>query len=170
MDWTAARRGYTTQTVLRKGPEWLLSGKAAAAADMPGRLSLLLPVEAAKPWPLDLDLAAVKADLALRLPPAVRLSVAPRAWRGPQTACASRSIISQRASMPEARQNSSKLPDMFESASSLSALVGTTTVDVVSLFMALLSFRGISTPSLQLTSGGAALKLETVSLLEGLPM
>jgi hypothetical protein len=42
MDWTAARRGYTTQTVLRKGPEWLLSGKPAAAADMPGRLSVTL--------------------------------------------------------------------------------------------------------------------------------
>src|SRR5450631_2659020 len=40
MDWTAARRGYTTQTVVRKGPEWLLSGKPAAAADMPGRLSV----------------------------------------------------------------------------------------------------------------------------------
>jgi hypothetical protein len=40
MDWTAARRGYTTQTVLRKGPEWLLSAKPAAAADMPGRLSV----------------------------------------------------------------------------------------------------------------------------------
>jgi hypothetical protein len=50
---------------------------------------LLLPVEAAKPRPLDLDLAAVEADLALRLPPAVRLPViTPRvAWT--QTACAS---------------------------------------------------------------------------------
>jgi ABC-type lipoprotein export system ATPase subunit len=45
MDWTAARRGYITQTVLRKGPEWqgpewLLLGKAAADADMLGRLSV----------------------------------------------------------------------------------------------------------------------------------
>ena len=36
---------------------------------------------------------------------------------------------------------------MFDRASSFSALVGIA-VDVVSLFMALLSFRGISTPSL----------------------
>jgi hypothetical protein len=34
---------------------------------------LFLAIEAAKPGPLDLDLATVKADLALGLPPAVRL-------------------------------------------------------------------------------------------------
>src|SRR5262249_28367899 len=39
---------------------------------LPARHSLLLPVEAAQPGPLDLDLAAVEADLALRFPPAVR--------------------------------------------------------------------------------------------------
>src|ERR1035441_7927921 len=55
--------------------------------------------------------------------------------------------MSARASMPEARQNNSKLAEMFASASSFSALVGMA-VDVVGLFMALLSFRGISTPSL----------------------
>src|SRR5829696_5182 len=71
----------------------------------------------------------------------------PRAWRGPQAACASRSIISARASTPEAKQNSSKLAEMFARASSFNALVGMA-VDVVSLFMALLSFRGIDTPSL----------------------
>ena len=49
--------------------------------------------------------------------------------------------------MPEARQNTSKLAQMFARASSFSALVGMA-VDVVSLLMALLSFRGISTPSL----------------------
>jgi len=63
----------------------------------------------------------------------------PRACRGPQIACASRSIISPRASMPEARQNNSKLAEIFDRASSFSALVGIA-VDVVSLFMALLSF------------------------------
>jgi hypothetical protein len=41
--------------------------------------------------------------------------------------------------MPEARQNSSKLADMFVRASSFSPLVGMA-VDVVGLFMALLSF------------------------------
>src|SRR5207247_612587 len=39
---------------------------------LPTRYTLLLPVKAAKPWPLDFDLAAVEADLALRFPPAVR--------------------------------------------------------------------------------------------------
>ena len=38
---------------------------------LPARHSLLPPIETAKPWPLDLDLAAVEPDLALRLPPAV---------------------------------------------------------------------------------------------------
>src|SRR5439155_21127555 len=40
--------------------------------------------------------------------------------------------------MPEARQNSSKLAEMFDRASSFNALVGMA-VDVVSLFIALLS-------------------------------
>src|SRR5262249_47602209 len=39
---------------------------------LPTRYRLLLPVKAAKPWPLDFNLAAVEADLALRFPPAVR--------------------------------------------------------------------------------------------------
>src|SRR6266516_3909810 len=39
---------------------------------LPTRYRLLLPVKAAKPWPLDFDLAAVEADLALRFAPAVR--------------------------------------------------------------------------------------------------
>jgi len=49
--------------------------------------------------------------------------------------------------MPDAKQNSSKLAEMFARASSFNALVGMA-VDVVSLFMALLSFVGIITPSL----------------------
>src|SRR5262245_8134971 len=36
---------------------------------LPTRYRLLLPVKAAKPWPLDFDLAAVEADLAFRFPP-----------------------------------------------------------------------------------------------------
>ena len=39
---------------------------------LPARQSLLLALEVAKPWSLDLDLAAVEADLALRFPPTVR--------------------------------------------------------------------------------------------------
>jgi hypothetical protein len=45
-------------------------------------------------------------------------------------------------------QNLSKLADMLASASIFNSLVGIT-VDVISLFMALLSFRGIHTQSLQ---------------------
>jgi len=49
--------------------------------------------------------------------------------------------------MPEAKQNSSKLAEMFARASIFTALVGIA-VDVVRLSMALLSFRGFDTPSL----------------------
>src|ERR1700722_11186747 len=49
--------------------------------------------------------------------------------------------------MPEARQSNSKLADMLARASNFRALVGMA-VDVVGLFMALLSFVESSTPSL----------------------
>jgi len=45
-------------------------------------------------------------------------------------------------------QNLSKLADMLASASIFNSLIGIA-VDVISLFMALLSFRGIDTQSLQ---------------------
>jgi len=65
-----------------------------------------LPVKAAKPWPLDFDLAAVEADPALRFPPAVRPPVTTSRMPWTTDACASRSIISPRASMPEASARS----------------------------------------------------------------
>src|SRR5437870_9230173 len=49
--------------------------------------------------------------------------------------------------MPEAKQNTSKLAEMFARASVFTALVGIA-VDVVRLSMALLSFRGFDTPRL----------------------
>src|SRR6266566_3807913 len=49
--------------------------------------------------------------------------------------------------MPEAKQNTSKLAEMFARASVFTALIGIA-VDVVGLSMALLSFRGFDTPSL----------------------
>ena len=49
--------------------------------------------------------------------------------------------------MPEARQKTSKLADMLVSASIFKACAGIA-VDVIVSFMALLSFRGIDTPSL----------------------
>jgi len=57
--------------------------------------------------------------------------------------------------MPEARQNSSKLAEMFAIASSFSALVGTA-VDVVSLFMALLSFVESAPRAYRLKASNAA--------------
>src|SRR5208283_4637455 len=51
-------------------------------------------------------------------------------------------------SSPAARQSLSKLVDTLASASIFNSLAGIA-VDVISLFMALLSSRGISTPSLQ---------------------
>src|SRR3984893_12534260 len=71
-----------------------------------------------------------------------------RDWREPHAVRASFSIISASASIPEARQKLSKLAVIFVSASILTALAGIA-VDVISLFMALLSSRIISTPSLQ---------------------
>src|SRR5664280_2908961 len=79
----------------------------------------------------------------------------PRAWWGPQIACASLSIISPRASMPEARQNNSKLAEIFERASSFSTLVGIA-VDVVDLFMALLSFVESAPRAYRLKASNAA--------------
>jgi len=89
----------------------------------------------------------VKADLAFRPPPAVRLALLAPLMRPPQAAVASCSIISLSVSSPEARQKRSKLADRLARASAFSACVGIA-VDVVCFFMALLSFRGISTPSL----------------------
>jgi hypothetical protein len=62
--------------------------------------------------------------------------------------------------MPEARQNSSRLSDMFESASSFSALVGTAT-DVVGLFMALLSSVESSPRAYRLKASNAASPIST---------
>ena len=73
-----------------------------------------------------------------------RPGYAPRPGR-PRASC---SIISASASSPAAKQNRSKLADMLASASVFIAFVGIA-VDVRCSFTALLSFRGISTPSLQ---------------------
>jgi hypothetical protein len=55
--------------------------------------------------------------------------------------------------MPEARQNNSKLTEIFDRASSFSALVGIA-VDVVSLFIHGVAFLcGITTPSLAAQGG-----------------
>ena len=67
---------------------------------------------------------------------------------GRSSTVASCSSISLSVSSPAARQKRSKLADMLASASAFNAYVGIA-VDVVCFFMALLSFREISTPSLK---------------------
>ena len=71
----------------------------------------------------------------------------PRECRGPQAASASASIIAPSVSMPAARQNRSKDADTSSHALPTGAF-GIAFVFMVDVFMALLSFRGISTPSL----------------------
>jgi len=103
-----------------------------------------------------------KPTLPFVFPQRCACRASPRAWRGPQITCASRSIISPRASMPEARQNNSKLAEMFERASSFSALVGIA-VDVVILFMALLSLVESAPRAYRLKASNAAQPISTAS-------
>jgi hypothetical protein len=62
--------------------------------------------------------------------------------------------------MPEARHNNSKLAEMFVSASCFSALVGIA-VDVVSLFMALLSSVESAPRAYRLKASNAASPIST---------
>jgi hypothetical protein len=64
--------------------------------------------------------------------------------------------------MPEARQNNSKLAEIFERASSFSTLVGIA-VDVVDLFMALLSFVESAPRAYRLKASNAASPISTSS-------
>src|ERR1700693_5124671 len=62
--------------------------------------------------------------------------------------------------MPEARHNNSKLAEMFDRASRFNALVGIA-VDVVSLFMALLSFVESAPRAYRLKASNAASPIST---------
>lgn len=62
--------------------------------------------------------------------------------------------------MPEARQSSSKLAEMSASASSFSALVGIA-VDVISVFLALLSFVESAPRAYRLKASNAAPPIST---------
>jgi hypothetical protein len=62
--------------------------------------------------------------------------------------------------MPEARQNNSKLAEMLDSASNFSALVGIV-VDVVNLFMALLSSVESAPRAYRLKASNAASPIST---------
>src|ERR1700692_2480560 len=62
--------------------------------------------------------------------------------------------------MPEARQNNSKLAEMLARASNFRALVGTA-VDVVDLFMALLSFVESAPRAHRLKASNAASPIST---------
>ena len=125
-----------------------LPSQSSRNCRLPARQSLLLAVEAAKPWSLDLDLAAVEADLALRFPPAVRPPV--MASRVAWTTDRLRVVLHHLAKRLHARKpgRTTRSSPTCSPAPRASALSSGIAVDVVSLFMALLSFRGISTPSL----------------------
>ena len=87
----------------------------------------------------------------------------PRAWRAPQASSASFSIIAPSASMPAAKQNRSKLVETSSQAlPTASSSVEAKEIDVVLiLFMALLSFRGISTRAYRLKASNAAPPIST---------
>src|SRR5439155_4957618 len=93
-----------------------------------------------------------KPILPVVLPQRCALLASLRACRGPQAACASRAIMSPRASSPAARHSFSKLADRLVSASIFNSLAGIAP-EVINVFMAFLSFRGIITPSLQAQGG-----------------
>src|SRR5712691_11698169 len=84
----------------------------------------------------------------------------PRAWRGPQTSSASFSSMALTVSRPAARQKRSKLADTSSKALPTGPL-GTALVVVLNLFMALLSFRGISTRAYRLKASNAAPSIST---------
>ena len=84
----------------------------------------------------------------------------PRAWRGPQTSSASFSSMALTVSRPAARQKRSKLADTSSKALPTGPL-GTALVVVLNLFMALLSFRGITTRAYRLKASNAAPSIST---------
>jgi hypothetical protein len=101
----------------------------------------------AHPRPLNRYL---EADLALGPPQRCPRRPSLRTWRAPQASLASLSIIAPSGSTPAARQNRSKLTGTWSYALPTARVsAGAKTIDVVlTLFVALFSFRGIGTPSL----------------------
>ena len=98
---------------------------------LPTRQSALDPVEPANPWALDLDLATVKADLALGPPPAVRLaSLTPLVALATGRCRILLQHLAQRLEPGGKAKKRSKLADMLASASAFNAYVGIA-VDVV---------------------------------------
>ena len=95
--------------------------------------------------PLDLDLAAMEADLPRGLAPAVPVPSVSAAVAG--TAHPGRILLQHagKVARPVVRQKRSKLAPTSCQASSMIA-AGTTVADVVDFFMALLSFRWIQHP------------------------
>ncbi len=106
---------------------------------LPTRQHALLSVEAANARTLDIDLTAVKADLALRPPPSMRLpAFAPRMARAANRLGVLLHHFAQRLD-PRRKAKSLKARRQPASASLFKACVGIA-VDVIAFFMALLSF------------------------------
>src|SRR6516164_4919134 len=87
----------------------------------------------------------------------------PRAWRGPQGASASFSILAESASMPLVKQNRSKLADTSSQAlPTAPAFIGGKAVSVVlTLFLALLSFVESTPRAYRLKASNAAPSFST---------
>ena len=137
----------------------LPSQSSATASSQLGR-ACSLPSKPAKPRPLDLDLAAVEADLAPRLPPAMRPPVmtSRMAWPTDRSRIvfhhlAKRLDPGSQAEPLEARRHLRQRLD-------LQALVGMA-VDVVESFMALLSFVESAPRAYRLKASNAAPPIST---------
>src|SRR5262249_33586973 len=121
---------------------------------LPTRQRLLVASNIAHPRPLAFHLTGMKGDLAPRTPPPIATAPFAARVRGPQASAASLSIISPSAAIPAARQKRSKLAETSSKALPTGPRTGSKTAEgkavavVIFVFMALLSFRGISTPSL----------------------
>src|SRR5947207_6098932 len=153
----ALGQAHRTAELARRDIDQHLVHRPAAQPIFPQRgfptgKRLLLAVEATKPRPSIATLPPWKPILPVVLPQRCALLASLRACRGPQAACASRAIMSPRASSPAARHSFSKLADRLVSASIFNSLAGIAP-EVINVFMALLSFRGIITPSLQAQGG-----------------
>ncbi|MGJ0452807.1 MAG: hypothetical protein ACR65T_06200 [Methylocystis sp.] len=125
-----------------------------------------IDVESANARALDLDLAAVEADLASRPPPAMRL--APFAPLVTLAADRRRILLHHlvRRLDPGGKAKPLEARRHARQRSAFSACVGIA-FDVVCSFMALLSFRGISTPSL--TAQGEQRRSSIFNFLRDIP-
>jgi hypothetical protein len=78
----------------------------------------------AHPWPLDVDLAAVKSDLAAGAAPPITMPCGGAAMARPHASSASFSIMAPGASIPAAKQKRSKLAETSSNALPTASIAG----------------------------------------------